>query len=83
MQTLSRPVLSLKKDEAPRAEAEQQAPEVPKTLFYFVWSPQANRPRKRHATLELAQSEAERLREEVPEKMFLVYEARIVGEVSP
>lgn len=41
--------------------------------FYLVWCPQGkSKPRKRHATLEEAQDEAERLSKSNPNKSFYV-----------
>jgi hypothetical protein len=51
---------------------------VPVEVFYFIWCPTTNRPRKRHPTLAAAEVEAKRLRELGTDKEFLVYEARLL-----
>jgi hypothetical protein len=48
--------------------------------FYFLWRIGGNRPRQRHATLEAAMAERDRLKLHAPEGDFRVFEAR---EVKP
>ena len=82
MANLSRTTLTLKRSPpTSSAKPAQITPPRPITepllgRFWFVWSPQAVRPKKRHATAEAAQTEAARLRGIAPERQFLVYEAR-------
>jgi hypothetical protein len=53
---------------------------LPVERFWFVWSPTELCPKRRHPTVEGAVIEAERLGRFAPEKEFLVYEARLVGD---
>jgi hypothetical protein len=55
-------------------------PEASSEKFWLVWCTTGLAPRRRHATLESATIEAERLGRREPEKTFLVYEARLVVE---
>lgn len=68
----ARPTLTLKK-------AVQQ-PTTQPTLerFWFVWERSALRPSKRHASVDTARAEAERLRQTYG-KEFAVYEAKRVA----
>jgi hypothetical protein len=43
--------------------------------FWFVWCPTEQRPKRQHASLENALTEARRLRQLAPEKEFLIYKA--------
>jgi hypothetical protein len=85
MVTLSRPVISLKRA-APANPAARLSPLVPQmpepllTMFWFVWAVDGQRPKKRHATLELAMAEAHRLRSIAPDRVFFVYSAVRVEE---
>jgi hypothetical protein len=54
--------------------------EVPREKFWFVWKVDGMAPRKRHATLKAAQTEAARLRRIAPEAEFLAYEATLVDQ---
>jgi len=47
----------------------------PKVEFWFVWSPQELRPKKRHRSHEAATLEATRLRAVAPDREFIVYHA--------
>lgn len=47
----------------------------PKAEFWFVWSPQEVRPKKRHRSHESATVEAARLRGIAPDREFIVYHA--------
>lgn len=40
--------------------------------FYLVWNPQRGKPKKRHSTLESAQTEADRLSKQHPNESFYV-----------
>lgn len=86
MQTLTRNTLRLSK---PAGELRRVSPPAPKPLpvppvpvaaghFWFVWRTDGSRPRQRHATLEAAIAERDRLRELVPGAEFRVFEAREV-----
>jgi hypothetical protein len=75
MTNLTRPVLSLKRC-TPKPSAESAPDPAPSlSRFYFVWAPDGQRPKKRHATAEVAHAEAARLRAIAPGRQFLVYEA--------
>jgi len=78
MSNVARPVLSLKRSEP--ALRPSALPEPLPDHFWFIWCPTQQRPKKRHASVELALAEAARLRHVAPEREFRVYEAR---EVSP
>ena len=55
-------------------------PDEPDVRHYFyVWSPQRTRPRKRHATSVAAAAEARRLSELHPGVEFIAYEARAIA----
>ena len=80
--------LSLRKHKS-EAPSERQAPPSPQPLavapapvdigrFYFLWRADGSRPRQRHATLEAAIAERDRLRLHAPEGDFRVFEARAV-----
>lgn len=60
-----------------------QPPAAPAELsterFAFVWSPDRRRPRQRHPSRALAESEALRLATRAPGVLFLVYEATCIG----
>ena len=76
---MSRPTLGLKK---PPPTAPRPA-DVPVEAFFFVWAPDANRPRVRHPTREAAEAEAARLRAVNPAREFLVYAATLIDEKEP
>jgi hypothetical protein len=78
MTTLSRPTLSLKRSATTVRATSQRTMVASLQLvrFFFVWAPDGQRPKKRHATAEAAHTEAARLRTIAPERQFLVYEAR-------
>ncbi len=81
MESILRNTLSLKRAEPAKVTAPVHAPppRVPEALlahFWFVWCPDGMRPKKRHASLELAQAEAQRLSASAPGRQFIVYEAR-------
>ena len=58
--------------------------EVDLAEFYFVWCPTEHAPKRRHRTLESAQTEAARLRSIAPTKLFHVYRAeRLDDEAVP
>jgi len=50
--------------------------------FFFAWCPAEERPKRRHATREGAQAEADRLHGLFPDKTFLVFEARPVDQTA-
>lgn len=77
-----RPTLRLRK---PRPvdllNAPPPAPPAPiaDEVFWILWNPANRRPAKRHATLELALAEQQRLQTENPDAAFWCYECRRVG----
>ena len=85
----SRPVLKLKRAEAPAPIAPPEAAHVPAPSassvplerFWFIWCPQSDRaPRKRHGSLEAALAESQRLKKIAPERgEFPVYCAIVVA----
>jgi hypothetical protein len=78
MKTLPRSTLTLKRS-APQPSAKPASVPAPSIeRFFFVWCPDALRPKKRHATAEAAQAEAARLQAIAAERQFLVYEARLL-----
>lgn len=85
MQSLPRPILSLKsKDPGPLPAQECPPPIAALDHFWFLWNPLRTRPKKRHATIELARAERDRLRELLPDETFFIYEAtRLIDEVQP
>lgn len=80
MATIPRPTLTLKRSRGDRSgsRSDRVLP-PPETRFWFVWCPTEERPKRRHATLAAAMSEARRLAMVAPGKRFLVYEARQSG----
>lgn len=90
--TTAAPAPELQAPAAAPTEAHAAAPERPKRrepavhtrpvsdrLFFFVWSPQGDRPKVRHETKEGALGEADRLKTDHPGDDFFVYRAERVG----
>lgn len=71
--TQNRPVLKLK----PRTRI---PPARGATVFWINWRSDGYRPKKRHATLESALAEKERLRALIPDANFHTFECK---EVAP
>lgn len=83
MATIARPTLTLKRSPGDRSRSVPGRFESPREArFWFVWCPTEQRPKRRHASLTAAISEARRLAMLAPEKQFLVYEARQRGNGS-
>jgi hypothetical protein len=76
---ITRSVLTLRDTVAPAplAAAPILQGDVDHGVFFFVWSPTEQRPKKRHTTLENAQAEAQRLHDLAPEKRSLLYRAEL------
>jgi hypothetical protein len=70
-------------EKATRREPAWRTRQVSQLHFFFVWSPEGDRPRARHETREGAVGEARRLGELHPHAAFLVYEARLADAVEP
>ena len=51
--------------------------------FYMVWNPSGAQPRHQHASLELAEKEAERLAKSNPGEYFYVLQAVLKLNVPP
>jgi hypothetical protein len=82
MTTVPRTTLTLKRCTPKPSAKPAPVPTPPLSRFYFVWAPDGQRPKKRHATAEAAHTEAARLRGIAPERQFLVYEARLLEGAS-
>jgi hypothetical protein len=75
MANLSRPILSLKRASPLSSAKPAPVPAPALSRFYFVWAPDGQRPKRRHASAEAAHAEAARLRGIAPERRFHVFEA--------
>lgn len=73
--TTRRPTLKLKPAPATRARLPAGTPTVP---FWINWRRDAYRPKKRHATLESALAERERLRALFPDAAINTFECQLV-----
>lgn len=83
MQNLTRETLTVKSRQTKPA-VPPATPTAPLLLtrFWFVWAPDALRPKRRHASLGDALTEARRLRGIAPERRFIVYKAIAIDEAA-
>ena len=76
----NRPKLTLRPKPRPVDILNSPAPPpIADETFWILWNPANRRPAKRHATLDLALAEQQRLQAENPGAEFWAYECRRVG----
>lgn len=79
-----RPTLTLKWRPTPESATRARVPAGrPATRFWINWRTDGFRPKHRHATLESALAEKERLAAMFPSATFQTFECRIVQEGTP